>query len=148
VQAVAVSVLRAEKLEIESRWQCKALTRYHLLIACPQFLLIPAEEKGDVVATASLCRGCHGIAVRACPFREELNGLCAKAKCKRAHHQLRHVGGKLVPAHTTALGKTPLPQISCSSATCPAGDTVNKDDGRETLHEVLGHRVSGDADDP
>jgi hypothetical protein len=52
----------------------------------------------DLVATASLCRGCltpgHGAAVRTCPFRRELKGLCAKLKCKQSHHQLLHMEGK------------------------------------------------------
>ncbi len=104
MQAVAVGVLWAEKSETESQWQCKVLTcaeSYHPLLECLQFLLMPAEERRDLVATAGLCRGCltpgHGVAVRACPFREELNGLCAKPKCRRAHQQLLHLEGKPDP---------------------------------------------------
>jgi hypothetical protein len=101
VPAMAVGVLRAEELEDELQWRCKVLTctgSYHPLILCPQFLQMPAEERGDLVALFDLCRGCltpgHGTTVRACLFKDELDGLCAKPKCKRAHHQLLHVDGK------------------------------------------------------
>jgi hypothetical protein len=71
---------------------------YHPLIACLQFLLMSPEERMDLVATASLCRGCltpgHRVAVQTCPFRRELKGLCAKLKCKQSHHQLLHLEGK------------------------------------------------------
>jgi hypothetical protein len=71
---------------------------YHPLIACLQFLLMSPEERMYLVATAGLCRGCltpgHGVAIRTCPFRRELKGLCAKPKCKQAHHQLLHLEGK------------------------------------------------------
>ena len=104
MQAVALGVLRAEKLETKSQWHFKVLTcteSYHPLVACLQFLLMSAKERMDLVATAGLCRGCltpgHRVAVRACPFREELNGLCAKPKCRRAHHQLLHLEGKPDP---------------------------------------------------
>jgi hypothetical protein len=83
------------------QWRCKVPTcsgSYHPLIKCPPFLQMPAEERGELVALSDLCRGCltpgHGTTVRACPFRDELNGLCARPKCKRAHHQLLHVVGK------------------------------------------------------
>ncbi len=50
------------------------------------------------MALSDLCRGCltpgHGTRVQACPFKDEPHGLCAKPKCKRAHHQLLHVDGK------------------------------------------------------
>jgi hypothetical protein len=100
-RTVAVGVLRAEKSGAESRWQCKVMTcaeSYHPLIACLRFLLMSPEERMDLVATAGLCRGCltpgHGAAVRACPFRRELKGLCAKPKCRQTHHQLLHLEGK------------------------------------------------------
>jgi hypothetical protein len=68
VRAVAVGVLRMEESETDSQWRCKVLTcaeTCHPLIACPQFLLMLAEERGDLVALFSLCKGCltpgHGI---------------------------------------------------------------------------------------
>ncbi len=101
VPTVAVGVLRAEEPEDESQWRCKVTTcsgSYHPLIKCLPFLQMPAEERGELVALSDLCRGCltrgHSTTVRACPFRDELDGLCAKPKCKRAHHQLLHVYGK------------------------------------------------------
>jgi hypothetical protein len=104
VQTVAVGVLRTEKSEAGSQWQCKVLTcaeTCHPLIACPQFLLLPAKERGNLVALFSLCKGCltpgHGITVRACPFRDELDEPCAKPNCRQTHHQLLHVGGKPDP---------------------------------------------------
>jgi hypothetical protein len=104
VRTVAVGVLRTKESETGSQWRCKVLTcaeTCHPLIACPQFLLMPAKERGDLVALFSLCKGCltpgHGITVLACPFRDELDGLCAKPKCRQAHHQLLHVEGKPSP---------------------------------------------------
>jgi hypothetical protein len=100
-RSLAVGVLRAERLGTESRWQCKVPTcaeSYHPLVACLQFLLKSPEERMDLVATASLCRGCltpgHGAAVRTCPFHGELKGLCTKLRCKQSHHQLLHMEGK------------------------------------------------------
>ena len=82
-RSLVVGVLRADRLGAESRWQCKVPTcaeGYHPLIACLQFLIMTPEERMDLVATANLCWGCltpgHGAAVRTCPFREELRGLC------------------------------------------------------------------------
>jgi hypothetical protein len=99
--AVAVGVLRAEKPKDVSQWRCKVPTcsgSYHPLVKCPPFLQMPAEERGELVAPSDLCRGCltsgHGTRVQACPFRDELEGLCATPKCKQAHHQLLHVDGK------------------------------------------------------
>jgi hypothetical protein len=101
VPAVAVGVLRAEEPKDESQWRCKVPTcsgSYHPLIKCLPFLQMPAEERGELVALSDLCRGCltpgHGTTVQACPLRDELDGPCAKPKCKRAHHQLLHVDGK------------------------------------------------------
>jgi hypothetical protein len=101
VSAAAVGVLRAEKPKDVSQWRCKVPTcsgSCHPLIKCPAFLQMPAEERGELVALSDLCRGCltpgHGTMVQACPFRDELDGLCAMPKCKRAHHQLPHVDGK------------------------------------------------------
>ncbi len=100
-RTMVVGVLRAERSGTESRWQCKVLTcakSYHPLIACLQFLRMSLEERMDLVATAGLCRGCltpgYGVAVRTCPFRRELKGLCVKPKCKQAHHQLLHLERK------------------------------------------------------
>ena len=100
-RSLVVGVLRAERPGTESRWQCKVPTcaeSYHPLNACLQFLLMSPEERMNLVATISLCRGClttgHGVAVRTCPFRRELKGLCAKLKCKQSHHQLLHMEGK------------------------------------------------------
>ena len=99
-RTVAVGVLRAERPVAESRWQCKVITcaeSYDPLIGCLRFLLMTPEERMDLVAKAGLCRGCltpgHGSAVRGCPFRRELRGLCAKPKCKQTHHQLLHWEG-------------------------------------------------------
>jgi hypothetical protein len=99
-RSLVVGVLRADRLG-ESRWQCKVPTcaeGYHPLVACLQFLLMTPEERWDLVATTSLCRGCltpgHGAAVRTCPFRGELKGLCAKLRCKQSHHQLLHMEGR------------------------------------------------------
>ncbi len=99
-RSLVVGVLRADGKESESRWQCKVLTcaeGYHPLIECLQFLVMTPEERMDIVTTASLCWGCltpgHGAAVRTCPFREELRGLCAKRRCKQSHHQLLHMEG-------------------------------------------------------
>jgi hypothetical protein len=104
VRAVAVGVLRAQESETDSQWRCKVLTcaeTCHPMIACQQFCLMPAKERWDLVALYSLCKGCltpgHGITVRACPFRDELDGLCVRPRCKQAHHQLLHVEGKLGP---------------------------------------------------
>jgi hypothetical protein len=152
VQAVAVGVLRAEKSETESRWQCKVLTcaeSYHPLVACLQFLLMSAEERMDLAATAGLCRGCltpgHGVAVRTCLFREELNGLCAKPKCRRAHHQLLHLEGKPDPrplhrsGRDTAASNQHRAQMVVTmmhlahQPPVQAGDAADKDDGREAL---------------
>ncbi len=101
VPAVAVGVLRAEKLKDISQWRCKVPTCFqsgHSLVDCPLFLQMPAEERGELVALSDLCSGClipgHGTRVQACPFKDEPHGLCAKPKCKRAHHQLLHVDGK------------------------------------------------------
>jgi hypothetical protein len=101
VPSVAVGVLRAEEPEDESLWRCKVPTcsgSYHPLTRCPPFLQMPAEERGELVALSDLCRVClnpgHGTTVRACPFRDERDGLCAKIRCKRSHHQLLHVDGK------------------------------------------------------
>jgi hypothetical protein len=99
--AVAVGVLRAEEPEDESQWRCKVTTcsgSYHLLIRCPPFLQMPAEERGELVALSDLCRGCltpgHGTTVRGCPVGDKLDGLCAKIRCKLSHHWLLHVDGK------------------------------------------------------
>jgi hypothetical protein len=101
VPAVAVGVLRAEKPKDVSQWRCKVPTcskSYHPLEQCQPFLQMSAEERGELVALSDLCRGCLtpglGTRVQACPFRDELKGLCARPKCKRAHHQLLHVAGK------------------------------------------------------
>jgi hypothetical protein len=101
VPAVAVGVLRTEEPEDESQWRCKVPTcsgSCHPLIKCPPFLQMPAKKRGELVALSDLCRGCltpgHGTTVQACPFRDKLNGLCARPKCKRAYHQLLHVDGK------------------------------------------------------
>ncbi len=98
---MAVGVLRTRDSETDSQWQCKVLTcaeTCHPLIACQQFRLLPAQERWDVVPLNSLCKGCltpgHGTTVRACPFRGELDDLCAGYKCKQAHHQLLHVSGR------------------------------------------------------
>ena len=100
-RSLVVGVLRAGRREPESQWRCKVPTcaeRYHPLIECLQFLIMTPGERMDVVTTASLCWGCltpgHGAAVRTCPFREELRGLCAKRRCKQSHHQLLHMEGK------------------------------------------------------
>ena len=92
-RSLVVGVLRAGRREPESQWRCKVPTcaeRYHPLIECLQFLVMTPEERMDLVATANLCRGCltpgHGAAVRTCPFRKELRGLCTKLKCKQSHH--------------------------------------------------------------
>jgi hypothetical protein len=84
-------------VEMQSTY-CTCSGSYHPLVECPPFLQMPAEERGELVALSDLCRGCltsgHGTRVQACPFRDELKGLCAKPKCKRTHHQLLHVDGK------------------------------------------------------
>ena len=164
---MVVGVLRADGKESESRWQCKVLTcaeGYHPLIECLQFLVMTPEERMDLVATASLCWGCltpgHGAAVRTCPFREELRGLCAKRRCKQSHHQLLHMEGK--PElhsyrHSRRSASEPVkPLVHIVAATArlsePAagsiGNTADKDSGRGALRNILGHGVSSDADNP
>jgi hypothetical protein len=102
--AAIVGALRAKETEKEARWQCKVPTcaeTCHPLIACPQFLLMPPEEKWDLVTLSGFCKGCltpgHGTKVRDCPFRNELDGLCARHRCRQAHHWLLHVEGRPNP---------------------------------------------------
>ncbi len=63
----------------------------------PTISLMPAKERWDLVALNCLCKGCltpgHVTTVRACPFRDELDDLCARSKCNQAHHHLLHVEG-------------------------------------------------------
>jgi hypothetical protein len=70
----------------------------------------------NLVATASLCRGCltpgHGVAVRTCPFRRELKGLCAKLKCKQSIISCCTWRGNLSSARITPPGGAPMHQIS------------------------------------
>ena len=112
VRTVAVGVLRARGSETDSQWQCKVLTcaeTCHPLIACPQFHQMPARERWDLVAMNHLCKGCltpgHGTAVRACPFRDELDDLCARPKCGQAHHHLLHLEGGPSPRRSPPHGK-------------------------------------------
>jgi hypothetical protein len=104
VHAVVVGALREENPRDESQWLCRVLTcarRYHPLWICPEFLQMPAEEMWELVALFDLCQGClapdHNTTVRTCPLRGELEGLCARPRCKQAHHQLLHVAGKQGP---------------------------------------------------
>ncbi len=71
---------------------------YHLLTRCPPFLKMPADERAEQEALSDLCRGCltpgHGTTAWACPFTDKRDGLWAKIRCKRSHHQLLQVDGK------------------------------------------------------
>jgi hypothetical protein len=58
VRTVAVGVLRAEEPEDGMQWLCRVFTcagSYHPLRTCPEFLQMPAKERGDLVAPFNLC---------------------------------------------------------------------------------------------
>ena len=118
-RSLVVGVLRADRSEAESGWQCKVPTcaeDYHPLIACLQFLSMTPEERMELVATASLCWGCltpgHGAAVRTCPFREELRGCAPSAGANSRIISYCTWKGSRSSIRTATQGGAPVSQLN------------------------------------
>ena len=99
-EETATEVAHVGMLQSEERrgWSChmgECHKPYHPLRKCPVFLRLAAAERKRRAETLGLCAGCltigHGVKLRKCPHKKELEDLCSVKRCRGKHHRLLHV---------------------------------------------------------
>jgi hypothetical protein len=147
---------------------------YHRFRDCRHFCGLAAAERKKTVDRLELCSGCltmgHGTNARDCPYASDMGEWCRIKACHEAHHWLLHVGPEAAikeERRKTSREHNRRPDAQKRVEHCGVVDQAQEvkgalarkvDEGpvqlvtqwintknRKTMLNILGHRISGDA---